>query len=224
MLAIGLLGGWTTMINTQRYKDSVKTLQSFVQQQYNLVYNVENGRSPDLSCSAGTVDDGGAASPRGQSNCVLMGRLIQVQNGTDLTVRSIVGQDLPEGSSATSDIDLMRDSNPKLIPEDIDIGMTYSNLTVPWGATIVDNGGNPRTLSIAIIRSPVNVSGSVHTYTVTGTMPVVDMIDVNNERSDVPLCLESGGNFSGGGMGVVIKARASAQSYIQTITDEDGTC
>lgn len=224
MLAVGLLGGWTTMINTQRYKDSVKTLQSFIQQQYGLVYNVENGRSPTLSCTGGNVADGGVTSARGQSDCVLMGRFIQIEDGTKLTVRAIVGRDLPDDSVAASDIGLINSSTPSLIPEDIDIGLTYSSLTVPWGATIVDDDGDPLSMSIAIIRAPANVSGSVHTYTVTDGRPLSGMIAVANERVDVPMCLDAGNNFTGGNMGVVIKARASSQSYIQVITDGEGIC
>lgn len=224
MLAIGLLGGWTTMINTQRYKDSAKTLQSFIQQQYNLVYNVENGRSPDLSCSGSNVEAVGAPSPRGQSDCVLMGRFIQIENGIAVSVRAIVGQDLSEDNDATNDIDLIKDSVPQLIPNDIDIGLTYASLTVPWGATVVDDDDNPETLYIAIIRSPVSVSGSVHTYTTTSFSTINDMVAVGNENQDVPMCIDPGNSFTGGRIGVAIKARASAQSYVQIITDSEGIC
>lgn len=224
MLAVGLLGGWTTMINTQRYKDTAKTLQSFIQQQYNLVYNVENGRSPALSCSGSNVDEIGAANPRGQSSCILMGRFIEIQNGTALSVRAIVGQDLSEDNDATNDIDLIKDSAPELIPADIDIGLTFSNLTVPWGGTIVDDGGSPETMYVAIIRSPVSVSGAVHTYSTTSFTTINDMVAVANENRDVPLCIDPGNNFSGGRIGVAIKARASAQSYVQIITDDEDVC
>src|SRR5688572_29756839 len=92
LLAVLMLGGWTVMINTQRYKDSVQTYQSFLQQQYNLVYNVENSRENNMICANGTVEESeSSGTPRGQTDCVILGRYIELRDGQNLTVKAIVG-------------------------------------------------------------------------------------------------------------------------------------
>ena len=94
LLAVLLLGGWTTMINTQRYKDSNKSLQTFLQEQYNGVYNVQNGRDNKFTCSDSEVKKISVVGDEpGQTDCILMGRYIDIQKGQDITVRAIVGQE-----------------------------------------------------------------------------------------------------------------------------------
>lgn len=119
MLAATLLGGWGVMINTQRYKDSVRTLQTFLQQQYNLVYNVENGRSTKLLCDAvHGVREADAGAPRGQTDCTLLGRYIYISGG-NVRVAGIVGTVLDDAVlSAETDVEAILGSKPKIISED----------------------------------------------------------------------------------------------------------
>lgn len=228
LLAAALLGGWTAMINTQRYKDSTRTLQSFLQQQYNLVYNVENGRLQDLSCTLqGTnlvIDDTSATStPRGQSPCVVMGRYIQIQDGIDIKVQSIVGY-LNGNDTTNTDLESIRLYSPQRV--DLELGLTDNELEIPWQAAVVGpNNSVPRDYAIAIIRSPK--TGIVHTFTkdTTGqSLSLDDIIDGSNESSDVNLCLDPGVPFASGRLGVVIDAYASAQSSIRMITDGKTVC
>jgi type II secretory pathway pseudopilin PulG len=221
LLAATLLGGWTLTINTQRYKDSNKTLQSFLQEQYNLVYNVENGRDANLACTLSGTELSIhpvplSNTPPGQSDCVVMGRYIHVQNGTTLNVSTIVGLDQTPDSSQS---DLQQMLAFKVQKVDEVTGLTRSSLTIPWQATIVGQNGDPtaRGYNIAIIRAPS--SGIVHTFTqeTSAQLPVSQLVLTANERNPVYFCLDPGVTVTGPRTGVMIEALASAQSSVKVI-------
>jgi type II secretory pathway pseudopilin PulG len=225
LLALTLLGGWTTMINTQRYKDSVKTVQSFLQSQYNFVYNVENVKQDDggpFCIVNGSKEPQFVSSgvSRGQSNCIQMGRLISISGGTDISVYPIVGAELPE--AATTDAASITARNPRVVTQDL--SLSDNELMVPWQAEIVQTaaaGGARQNVAMAIIRSPL--TGAVHTYALSAdgvNLPDVEsMVTTANER-EVTLCMDPGTVFSGNRIGVVVRQRASAQSFVQTIQDQ----
>lgn len=228
LLAATLLTGWTTMINSQRYKDSTRTLQSFLQQQYNLVYNVENGRVQNLSCTLQgsnlvITDTAPTGAPRGQSACVVMGRYVQITGGTKIKVSSIVGY-LNGIDGTSSDIDSIRLYKPQRV--DFDLGLTDNELEIPWQAAVVGTtDSSPKDYVIAIVRSPK--TGIVHTFTKDVTNQSValsDIIDTQYEKDDVNLCLDPGVPFASGRLGVVIDAYASAQSAVRMITDGKVVC
>lgn len=219
VLAVALLAGWSTMLNTQRYRDSNKTLQSFIQQQYNLVYNVENGRSGDFSCDEadGVQPENINGVDRGQTDCVLMGRYIHIDRGTDLEVFPIIGFE-PSDPPTTNDSESIEAHEPKIANNVL--GLTESELNIPWGATVVNSGGNPQSAVIAIVRSPL--TGTVHTYVdftaadVTPDLFGDDDLASSSNETELVLCLDAGAPLSGGQMGVVVQARAAAQSAILT--------
>lgn len=228
LLAAALLGGWTAMINTQRYKDSSRTLQSFLQQQYNLVYNVENGRTTSLACtlqgSKLVIDEtAGSNVPRGQSPCVVMGRYLQIQHGNNIKVSSIVGY-VPATDTSNTDIASINLYHPQTF--DNALGLTDNELEIPWQAAVVGtNDSTPKEYDIAIIRAPL--TGTVHTFTKDSggqTLALTDVINAQDEKSDVNLCLDPGVPFASGRLGVTIVAYASAQSSVRLITDGKTLC
>ena len=236
ILAVALLGGWTAMINTQRYKDSSRSLQSYLQQQYNLVYNVENGRGNDLSCteqpaSVSIVDSNPLSSTeRGQSSCVLMGRYIEIKNGMILNVSTIVGFDQEANKSdasytpPASDIASIKEYKPTR--SEIMLGESSSEFEIPWQAFVVGTGDSiPKNYAIAIIRAPQ--TGIVHTFAklVTGDLPApIELADTENEENDLNLCLDPGVALAGGRQGVVISKYASSQSAVKTIPETSNVC
>lgn len=233
LMAAALLGGWTTMINNQRYKDSVKTLQSFIQQQYNLVYNVQNGRNAETGCVIGADgpvftdedDDASTLRPQGQSVCVVMGRYIHISGGSVVKVYPIVGEDRSEAGNP-SDKQAILDRKPVEVTEDI--GLAGSELNIPWQAEVVTpvpNSVDTMDVAIVIIRSPE--SGIVHTYSQQlpdGSRPPTQSIITDALNEDMNLCLNPDVAFVGSRTGVVIRKGASVQSYVQTITDTEGLC
>ncbi len=241
LLAMALLGGWTKMIDTQRYRDSNRSLQSFLQQQYNLVYNVENGLS-NANCSVnglGQVDvneNTGSVVARGQSKCVIMGRYITVNSdGNLLTVASIVGVDQKREDLAglSGDAEAIDAYLPRRIYAQL--SLSDNELAIPWGAKISGDNGSAdvKRYAIVIIRAPV--SGVVHTYTKTLPIdadPNTDLYSVQeilngspaNESATINLCLNPDSPLSGGRMGVAIAPYASSQSAVTLISDGDNIC
>src|SRR4029450_12347478 len=76
LLAMGILAGSGAAINQQRYRDSVNSLKSDIQQQYSEVTSVINSRGANWECNANGVisDTGGpAGEARGRSDCVMLG-------------------------------------------------------------------------------------------------------------------------------------------------------
>jgi type II secretory pathway pseudopilin PulG len=52
LLIAAMLFGVGTSINTQRYRDSVTSLKSFLQSQYSDIENVQNDRGDNWKCNA----------------------------------------------------------------------------------------------------------------------------------------------------------------------------
>lgn len=222
VLIAALLGGWTVMINTQRYRDSVDTLYTYLQDQYNLVYNVENERSETMNCdSSGNVTDGSVPSSktRGQSDCVLLGRYVRLTDGMDLKSYAIVGT-VPGTDSSGDEADI-RSYEPQAVTQNI--GLTETSLRVPWEAEATVSVGTQtgKNFAFIIIRAPE--SGTVHTYVVetTSVDPIVNASDITstNENKDTTLCVDPGALIQGGHRGVVIRAFASSANSIETLED-----
>lgn len=226
LMAVLLLGGWTLMINTQRYKDTVDTVYGYMQDQYNLVYNVENERGQELMCTSGGVSEGASDDFRGQSDCVLMGRFIKLVDGKTFQSYAVVGQE-PDGDIEGDDNDAIREYNPTVVTQSI--GLSEAEQPVPWDGTIVGMSGsdNARSLNILLLRSPV--SGIVHRYIVNSNGPMdltIDGSDIsdNNENQDVTLCFEPGVIVQGGRQAVVIREYASSRNSVETLAGSDNGC
>jgi hypothetical protein len=221
-MVASLLTGWSVMINTQRYKDTVNTTYAFLQSQYNLVYNVENNRDETLKCNGNTVQNSDGINPtqRGQSDCVLLGRYLRLTDGVTFKSYPIVGKDVQSDTAS--------EYQPKVVSPDFDIGLSENTLTVPWGA-VVKGGGVHReeiqTIAIVLLRSPQ--FGTVNTYsfnTTSGGNPVLNLADLNTaNEAERLLCFDPGATIAGPRQAVVIRAHASSQNAIETIPGE-GKC
>lgn len=224
LLAILLLGGWTTMINTQRYRDSANSLQSFLQQQYNLVYNVENGRDDALACVDGSVDDT-KSTPRGQTDCLIIGRVITLDADGKAVAETITGKEVT--SSAANDLSDFKLRNLTKVSQQI--GLSDNSFTIPWGTTVVTpaNASTPRQHVIAIVRSPM--TGTVHTYRAafnTGdSVPTIQtLLDNANEQNDTPICLDPGTFVASASLAVKIDRYATSQDGIRVTEGTDAGC
>ncbi|HMH70056.1 MAG TPA: prepilin-type N-terminal cleavage/methylation domain-containing protein [Candidatus Saccharimonadales bacterium] len=229
VLAVGILVGSGVAIGQQRYRDSVNSLRSYIQQQYSETANVVNGRDKVWNCdSAGNVTeaDATAGQARGTSNCVILGRFVTVDaTGTKLTASNITGFRTPGATTASSDIDEII-TNYKLGISPID----QDTQEVSWGAQVVKpKSTDPMPFSMLIIRSPL--SGSVLTFSAPGlqTDPEVLVSDTEvakaNMNTQQDLCVNADvGSFVGGRMEVRINKFASSQSAIQVPAESDSVC
>lgn len=229
-LVVALLVGVGTSINVQRYRDSVLSLQAFIQDQYSEIDNVRNDRDASWACgSAATPTQGSGSISPGQSDCVLLGRYISIIDD-QTTVATVVGYgSAPAG--ATSDIEAIRDGYT--------LGISSSSIetdTLEWGAVIswavtgVDNRSprTPRSISIMIIRSPETGNNYTFTSDSTISMDAVSSAALKNMivpqptipgRAQRTICVEPNGVFIPQTIAIYIKQNASTAASIETRTN-----
>lgn len=223
MLAAAILVGSGVAIGQQRYRDSVNSLKSYVQQQYSEVTNVVNSRNKAWTCDTnGNVADVDILSgeARGTTNCVLLGRFITVDgSGTKLSTSNVVGYKATGAATGASDIAEL--ANYKLTASPIDQDVAE----VSWGAQIVKpKSTTPMPLSMLIIRSPL--SGSVMTFTAEGAQnSLVAIITTGNMSQKRDLCVNAdAGSFVGKRLEVEIGAYATSQGAVQIPAESASVC
>lgn len=239
VLVVSLLAGVGISVNTQRYRDSVTSFKSFLQDQYSDLKNVFNDRATTWSCnsSAVTVDGGAAAVSRGQSDCVLLGKYITISDQT-ITSANVVGY--ASAQTATTDIDVVKN--------DYQLGVSSVGIEtkqLDWGTKIAwpvtgpeaRAAGTSRTLAILIIQSPI--SNSVFTFT-SNTVKALqdtsskDLKEMLVTADTVPgqaartVCIDADGLSISGNSSVYISRYTTNASGIETRSNEilsqlDGT-
>lgn len=217
LMVLGILVGTGVSIANQRYRDSVYTVQSVIQEEYNQVINTLNSRTTDadIECYL-TGQRPTELAPRGRSECVLLGRYITIAGNGEIVARSVITR-----------YNELHDSQPL---GGVQLWLSSSETTsrvVPWGATIRDAAStNANTASILIVRSPL--TNGVMTFTATGANPVADseittLVTPENRQARV-LCVESEDWFVGGQLAVRIQANASGPAGIEVPEEQEGVC
>jgi len=193
LLMILLLAGTTVAIQRQRYSDSINSTQSFFQQQFSEALNVTNARSGKEMCSASNfivpVEDG-SAEARGSSDCLVLGRAIDIPTGNaPLDSYAVVGREPNTDVSDLKDDELLQLYNPTLVRL-----VEAEHFRIPWDASIVAarKDGAEAINRILILRSPK--SGALYTYayqSAGGAAAIRDGIVVANRRQTVNVCIKS---------------------------------
>ncbi|HET6746556.1 MAG TPA: hypothetical protein VFH06_00440 [Candidatus Saccharimonadales bacterium] len=222
LLAIGILVGSGVAIGQQRYRDSVNSLKSFIQDQYSEVTSVDNSRSAGWTCDTGAVvTEVTSGQPRGTSDCVIIGRVITVDaSGTKLTASNVVAYRTPGAAVLPGDIAEIA-TNYRMSISPID----QVTQDVSWGAQIVrQKTTQPFSLSILIVRSPL--SGSLFTFTTEGaTTNPNAMVTVSNTSQPRDLCVNADiGSFVGRRMEVRIDAYATNQGGVLIPPESESVC
>lgn len=221
-LVVGVLVGTGASINIQRYHDSVTSLKSLLQKQYSDTMNVQNElRTTNISCNPGAyVDTSGATKPRGQSDCVVMGKYITIDS-KDITTSTIIGHSGSEPSSP-SDIGLIQSYNLSTLSSSSEASQLAWGTKIAWpvsGGPQAKPVGTARQIAILIIRSPQ--SGQTYTFTsdsITGSMKSI-IIAGNNipGQSQRRICINSDGLSPGGNdQAILINAYATSAGDIET--------
>lgn len=224
MLATAILVGSGIAIGQQRYRDSVNSLKSHIQQQYSEVTNVVNSRDRNWTCDTNgnvVAANIGNGESRGTSTCVVLGRFIVVDaSGTKITASDVIGYKSPAATTATSDI-LELTTNYRLTASPID----QEEVEVSWGAQIVrPNSVTPMPLSMLILRSPL--SGTVMTFTAEGSNnSLQSLISTDNMRQKRDLCVNAEvGSFVGKRLEVQISPYATNQGAVQIPAESASVC
>lgn len=226
LLATGVLAGIGTSINIQRYRDSVTSLQSVLQQQYSEVSNVSNDNTKGC-------DD----KPRGQSDCVILGRYITTESNKILSIQRVIGQ-IPLGSVSSLDdvrvfkddngIDQPRGYNAIVISSDVEAAETYE---IEWGSSLVEieaKSSAPMAFSILILRSPI--SGTMRTF--INPDSVVTASNIQNiitpvalTTNSIKMCVEpSGGSSAGFKTAVEIMANSTGPTGVEMSKEATSGC
>jgi type II secretory pathway pseudopilin PulG len=231
LLIATMLVGVGTSINNQRYRDSVTSLQSFLQSQYSSISNVQNDRDNSWKCgNSATPSQTGTLQDRGQSDCVLLGRYITIEGG-NTTVSTVLGYQ----TATASGTDIAN------LKADYMLGLSTINQqtdSLAWGTVIAwpvsgagfKNPTTPRSIAILIIRSPD--SGATYTFT-SDTVPPITNVDnttlqamlvtgtgVPPSQGSRTLCVDSQGLVIANNSAVYIHPYATGPTSIETRSND----
>ena len=185
-LFAALMIGVNSNISSQRYRESVKSYSSLLQNQYSEATNTRNGRGDDWTCTDGTVaEQPTGGDPRGTSPCVLLGRAIQINSdGTSVQSTAVVGVE-PGGQRSTSDLDTLVAYKPKLATS-----FDATTTSIDWGSSLDDTNHKPSVASFLILRSPA--SGLLRVFASPSALPgdLVTMITPANATTPLVNCIE----------------------------------
>ncbi|OGL22672.1 hypothetical protein A2707_05165 [Candidatus Saccharibacteria bacterium RIFCSPHIGHO2_01_FULL_45_15] len=219
-LFAGLLVGVNTNINQQRYKESVVSYQGLLEQQYSRVYNPQNSRQGNETCTAEggveSVTDSGQA--RGTSGCVLLGRYVQIKNdGMKIETGDVIGVEPAAASNGISDVDAIAAYAPRKSPINI------QEYDVEWQSSLYSASQATSSASFLIIRSPV--SGLVRAFGQDEPLPTVlsDMITVGAAGSSIKACVRNAASIGLPTQSVTVNAKIASPSGIQ-VNGGDTTC
>lgn len=226
LLTVSLMVGTGITINSQRYTDAVQTLRNTLQTQYSELGSVRNARTNDWSCNTATAEtsNGGAVVNRGQSECVMMGRLVTIVGG-DITTYSVIGTKISEPELYATDMDILT-TNYHL---DVADSMTQSSQMewgsrIAWATTGLDAGPAAATRAISILYIISPNSGQIYTFTQDGAIipsygTLKNMLvsdEVVPGRKARVICVDSGGLTTVPPLAIYIGPKAAASSAIES--------
>jgi len=169
VLIASLIVGVGGTVNAQRYKDSVNSLQVLLQDQYAQVDNVTNvnDRSVKWSCdgaAATAQSDNANAKAPGQSDCVLLGRLVTISND-QIATAAVVGIQKSETKTTSDVADLKTNYTFGVSQSSIETTTLEWGAAIAWPTTGIDakTGVRDRTFAMLVVRSPE--SGATYTFT-----------------------------------------------------------
>ena len=228
LLSIGILVGLSATIQSHRYKDSVASLQSYLQHQFSKVENLENSREGSEYCNNNAQTSTISSERRGTSECVVVGRYIALE-GQSASSYSVVA--MGSSDEQLNDIEDLKQYKIKID----ELAPTEEEMR--WGGSIVTpksstGGREPLNIYLLIIRSPK--SGYIYTFsssndvgrTSTGELSVMVKnkpeaeTDKQKGRTQQYLCVDPSGNILVSRMGILIEPNLSNANGIQIISND----
>ena len=225
LLILTMIVGAGASLNVQRYRDSVTSFKSLIQQQYAGLSSVQNGRSDDKTCTAAAAPTSGTDG-RGQSNCFLVGKYMRIDRG-DIAIYSVLARQV-SSSGTGSDVAKLRSNYALNVDTD-----AVERKQMEWGTQIAypaaEPAPTPRTLGLFFVRSPD--SGQVYTFADT-SIPAPDsvsqatftrmLVDGTGTpgRGEQTICVASTGLVTTGDMAVYIAPYAANASAVETRSND----
>lgn len=169
LLLVAILGT-SNSINTNRFNDSVRSAQGYLQKQYSDILNGVNPRDDNHACDASTGQVGSGSQVVGTSDCLLMGKLIQfTKNSSTFTTYYVIGSiPVTQPAPGLSDDVLIALYKPHVVPS-----VANETYNLAWGATVLGSCQAPNTSGVCqspytkfnsylLLRSPA--SGNILSY------------------------------------------------------------
>lgn len=219
LFLIAVLGTGNT-IRSVRFTDSGRSLNAYVQRQYDDIINGLNTRLGNESCNSGVVSTGTSQTP-GTSNCLLMGRLLVFQNNSStVTQYNVIGSQPASVDYSQTDTQLISAFQPQVITNS---GVV--SYQIPWGAFVSGSkrlSDSQAVNGLLLIRSPK--SSRVVSYTYKPTTPVVsNLLPIVNSAANTGqtanFCIRSADNF--GLPAKLVITDAPTQQAVQVDFDAD---
>lgn len=224
LFVAGVLIAFGSSLGTQRYRDTITTLQTILQKQFSDVNNPGHSKGTWTCVINGSGDpvlsDSGTSQPSGVSECVILGKYIATDDGQNIEIRNVVGAAVT--SSYSSDLAALQNSHVKVSSIDAE------KYNLDWGATLKKNDGTVSKFSILILRSPA--SGNIKTFISDNTY--ISPSDVNNTTllnsasllNKIKVCIKSDGSISTDKTALLINAGASNSGDVELLGDTTSGC
>lgn len=231
LLVLGVMIGMGNSINNQRYRDSTETFKNLLQEQYGALESVRNGRENTWGCNSAAQPVEGGGQKRGQSDCVIVGRYMQIDRN-DIKTYSVLARQSSELERG-NDVQTLELNYTYAVSE-----IEVDQRTMEWGTQIgwpaagagAQQNLTPRSMAILFLRSPE--SGAVYTFTGDTIPASEDLIngaglkamiksgEVIPGQSKRTVCIKNGGINPTGDTAVFISAYAAGPSAIETRSND----
>lgn len=221
LLVVSVLIGAGAAVNQQRYRDSVTSFVSLLQDQYANVTAVQNDRVSNWSCTdTGGLKQvgGGAGSSRGASACAVVGRVIRSTNGVTVTSDPVIARNVTSviDSGPTSDVAALSAMSLQSLGS-VDPTQIESK-QLEWGATLAKPSTGlsaPSTFSLLIVRAPL--SGTVRTFVngTSGTASLASLVSSANLTNGITFCVHPQGLFTAGAMSVSLAPDSTSATDVR---------
>lgn len=218
-LFAALMLGVNTSIYQQRYKDSVVAYKTLLEQQYAEVTYPRNERDDKWTCSSesGVQLEPNGGEARGTSNCVILGRYIQIKaNGTLVETGNVVGFQPIDTTSFTGDVATLAAYSPKLSP----IGK--QDHEIDWNSVLETTERRPSAAAFLILRSPL--SGLIRTFAMVEPLPanLTGILTESTATAKIKNCVVPSGNVGLPTQSITINASiGSANGIVLGGNDEE---
>ena len=204
-LAAGVLGGSSVAINNQRYVDAANSFKAVVQEEFINTTRVINLREADTSSPCQVVP-ALEARPPGASDCVIIGRLVSINESGMMTRSNIIGLE-PTTPAPENDIEAIK-------AYQLTIDMLGQETTQMSCGTSVNRGGPNKPASIIILRAPSgNVLSFVRSTETTTSAELRNGAFVNNQPRAI--CVDASGWTVSQMQKIVIPAYTSTPSSVE---------
>lgn len=241
LLIAGILVNAASSLNEQRYRDGVEATRNIISAQYAKVYSLTNdstvGGTSNVDPCQVLEGNESAVVRRGTSDCLYVGRLIQIipgQNISTVRISPVVAKPNDDNNPAriyNNQQSGAADANASLstFAQRYQVARyegnndLIENRELDWGLAAVNPGTNTQAdVALLILRSPVD--GTVQTYNILATNPgtinYANLSDrlIGGNLTDVKFCVAdlSGALDPSQRMAVLIHKAATGPGDVET--------